>query len=1002
MRRVSCASTSRSSIGAGSSSARLDRLARDLVEDHPAHRHLRLQLLRAGARRSPRPRGPRPSRAGARRRPSASASDRRRRASCPGRRRSSGSKSSSTRRPCAPVRLAACLLRDVGRALAAGRGCARCSTRRRIRGRGSRRWSSPWRAIRRSRARCMSGDTLAPARTFLQQSPRYSCRMAIRERPSCRRPSTSSSAASQLAGPARLVPAERRGVENLPADGGFVLAANHTSNFDPWPLGVPLWPTRQLLLHGQVRALLAAARAARCTAAGAFPVRRGERDTEAIETAVELCREGDVVAMFPEGTRRSEGAAQEVRARAAHRRGADRARRPACRSCPRRSRAPTGWRDSPRLRVAYGAPSRSTTSRATAAATRRRQATERLMDARSTRSRTRRCERAAARRRRRLARPPRLPRAAEVDPARGRPAGGTRSSGSRTCCSGSGRRSGRAPSSSAGTRSACRRTGTSCFPRYQSGREFDDDDPRAARPAARARRGDRDSSAARRAGYEADDFLGAAVAQEEARGGTTLVATSDRDAFQLASERTTILQPTKGVSELRRVGPAEVRERYGVEPAQVPDFIALRGDPSDKHPGRARRRRRRRPPRCSPVRHRSRRCSRPGGSRREAEDSAALPANRDDGRLRPAARSSSDQTPNWAEAPPLRASSGWAVSPAGSRQAAIERLTQPRARAPPPDRPPPRAARAARGAARGSRRVEASAGDRRAARCACHTPEHLERLAAIDRPTLARRRHARLRDELGGGAARGRAARSRRRARRLRARPPARPPRAGRPRDGLLPLQQRRVAARCAQAELGLERVAILDWDVHHGNGTQDIFVATTRASSTSRCTSGRSTRAPAARTSRHETTVNVPAAGRARATTEYAAAFDEIVEPAVARVRARPRCSSRPASTRTRTTRSREMRGDGRRLPRARAPVPRGSRRASPPCSRAATTSRHCRGSSQRRSKASQPEANGRLVRAGRSTRGNAVVIATRKLVSHHRPEALDAHHPRSSPTVR
>jgi DNA polymerase-1 len=92
---------------------------------------------------------------------------------------------------------------------------------------------------------------------------------------------------------------------------------------------------------------------------------------------------------------------------------------------------------------------------------------------------------------------------------------------------------------------------------------------------------------AKGAGYEADDFLGAAVASEEARGGDALVATSDRDLFQLASERTTILQPVRGVSELARVGPAQVRERYGVEPAQVPDFIALRGDPSDKLPGAA-------------------------------------------------------------------------------------------------------------------------------------------------------------------------------------------------------------------------------------------------------------------------------------------------------------------------------------------------------------------------------------------------------------------------------
>ncbi|MGE5691445.1 MAG: 5'-3' exonuclease [Pseudomonadota bacterium] len=90
---------------------------------------------------------------------------------------------------------------------------------------------------------------------------------------------------------------------------------------------------------------------------------------------------------------------------------------------------------------------------------------------------------------------------------------------------------------------------------------------------------------AKEPGYEADDFLGAAAAAEEAAGGEAVVLTSDRDMFQLASERTTILQPTKGVSELARVGPAEVRERYGVEPAQVPDFIALRGDPSDRLPG---------------------------------------------------------------------------------------------------------------------------------------------------------------------------------------------------------------------------------------------------------------------------------------------------------------------------------------------------------------------------------------------------------------------------------
>src|SRR5439155_19349544 len=83
-------------------------------------------------------------------------------------------------------------------------------------------------------------------------------------------------------------------------------------------------------------------------------------------------------------------------------------------------------------------------------------------------------------------------------------------------------------------------------------------------------------------GYGADDFLAAAVAADD---GPVLVATSDRDAFQLVSDRVTILQPVRGVSELARIGPVEVRERYGVEPEQVPDFIALRGDSSDRIPG---------------------------------------------------------------------------------------------------------------------------------------------------------------------------------------------------------------------------------------------------------------------------------------------------------------------------------------------------------------------------------------------------------------------------------
>ena len=90
---------------------------------------------------------------------------------------------------------------------------------------------------------------------------------------------------------------------------------------------------------------------------------------------------------------------------------------------------------------------------------------------------------------------------------------------------------------------------------------------------------------AKEAGFEADDFLGAAVQAEEARDGETIVLTNDRDLFQLASPLTTILRPRTGMKDLQRVGPAEVEEIYGVPPDLVPDFVALRGDPSDKIPG---------------------------------------------------------------------------------------------------------------------------------------------------------------------------------------------------------------------------------------------------------------------------------------------------------------------------------------------------------------------------------------------------------------------------------
>ena len=87
---------------------------------------------------------------------------------------------------------------------------------------------------------------------------------------------------------------------------------------------------------------------------------------------------------------------------------------------------------------------------------------------------------------------------------------------------------------------------------------------------------------AKGAGYEADDFLAAAA---HTWPGEVRVVTSDRDAYQLVSDRVSILQPTKGVTDLTRIDVDGVRERYGVDPGQVVDLIALRGDPSDKLPG---------------------------------------------------------------------------------------------------------------------------------------------------------------------------------------------------------------------------------------------------------------------------------------------------------------------------------------------------------------------------------------------------------------------------------
>ena len=105
-----------------------------------------------------------------------------------------------------------------------------------------------------------------------------------------------------------------RGRENLPTSGGFVLAANHVSNFDPWPLGIALYPQRELRFMAKSE-LYNPVLGPLLNAAGAFPVRRGEADVEAMATAIALAGRGEVIAMFPEGTRRSKGLRKKYEAR---------------------------------------------------------------------------------------------------------------------------------------------------------------------------------------------------------------------------------------------------------------------------------------------------------------------------------------------------------------------------------------------------------------------------------------------------------------------------------------------------------------------------------------------------------------------------------------------------------------------------------------------------------------------------------------------------------------
>ena len=104
------------------------------------------------------------------------------------------------------------------------------------------------------------------------------------------------------------------GTENLPSSGGFVLAVNHLSNFDPWAVGFPLWPKWRLRWMAKAE-LFKPVLSTILWHGGAFPVRRGMGDVDAIRMSIRVVKDGDVLIMFPEGTRRAKGLRKKHEAR---------------------------------------------------------------------------------------------------------------------------------------------------------------------------------------------------------------------------------------------------------------------------------------------------------------------------------------------------------------------------------------------------------------------------------------------------------------------------------------------------------------------------------------------------------------------------------------------------------------------------------------------------------------------------------------------------------------
>jgi 1-acyl-sn-glycerol-3-phosphate acyltransferase len=145
-----------------------------------------------------------------------------------------------------------------------------------------------------------------------------------------------------------------RGTENLPSEGGYVLAAGHVSNLDPWALGLAIWPRRFLRFMGKSE-LFWFPLSLILSGVGAFKVHRGRADREAIETAVDLARAGNVIAMFPEGTRRKKGLRKKYEA-GAHTGAARIALEAGVPLVPAGIKGTDGLRNLAAWRVQYGAP----------------------------------------------------------------------------------------------------------------------------------------------------------------------------------------------------------------------------------------------------------------------------------------------------------------------------------------------------------------------------------------------------------------------------------------------------------------------------------------------------------------------------------------------------------------------------------------------------------------------------------------------------------------------